>query len=310
MYPSALPRTVGNSDLGELPNEPGGLSLRPGESIVLRWSAPGGKGILTDQRCLLLGRPRPFRRELRWSAELQELRSLIVQQVRGIPGAGPRMRGSAGAFLVTGRPDPTYNVLVDGQPIFIGEPNACARIQEHVDRARTARCVAVFGHLAPYAAAIGPTPTGGPTIAGSLAAAEVLPDAPTVLGAPFVLFLSGESFRDAVPGARRPYSVSLLRGGTPMAGYAVGGHVPADADPGQLYGPEAAMGRRVLDLAATCGTRVRVVDVEHPGTDAELVRQYASPERVLPILVRADGARLDGADAMVPARLAPFLHGR
>lgn len=55
-------------------------TLRPGEQVTLHWSAPEGRGLLTNLRCLLLGHPHPIRRPLRWSVDLEQINALSVER--------------------------------------------------------------------------------------------------------------------------------------------------------------------------------------------------------------------------------------
>lgn len=66
----------------------------------------------------------------------------------------------------------------------------------------------------------------------------------------------------------------------------------------------------VLDIAQKCGVPVRGVDVDHSGADLDLVRKWITPDGGRPLLVRPDGARLAGAESIVPTRVALFLQGR
>jgi len=155
---------------GKTPGRLFGLArgvLRPGERVLEHWPAPHGRGLLTDQRCLLLGPPAPFRRKLRWSEELEKATSLeviepsfppsyrIVTQVRG---------GKAGAAQAAGVAeivdyDRLFFVNVNDVTVFAGHPDRAAEIQRWIDRARTARMVAVLGDVrAPVA-----TATSGPS---------------------------------------------------------------------------------------------------------------------------------------------------
>jgi hypothetical protein len=52
---------------------------------------------------------------------------------------------------------------------------------------------------------------------------------------------------------------------------------------------------------------VKVIDVNRPGDDRELVQRYVGPGDVLPVLVRPDGLRVEGAEAFTPAVLRRFL---
>jgi hypothetical protein len=55
---------------------------------------------------------------------------------------------------------------------------------------------------------------------------------------------------------------------------------------------------------------VKVVDVNQPGEDRALVERYLTSSDVLPVLVRADGARLEGANAFTRSNLRAFLGAR
>jgi len=285
--------------------------LRPGEVVLYRWGSPGGRGLLTNLRCLLLGRRRPVRRPILWSIDLQEVTALSVQKVRGPRGTRVSVRGSLGGGTVsTGSIDPTYGVSVNETSVLIGEPNACSDLQRRIDEARTARCLSLYGRLVPYHSSPegpGRGPTVRPTLGPSNSTGAGAPVGPT---ARFLLFLAGEPFQEGVPGARHPvvFAVSVAGGAGPVDSY--GGHIPADHAPGQIYGPQAEMARMVLDLANGCGVSVKIVDVERPGSDADLVQQHISPDDVLPALLRPDGRRLSGSESIVPARVAVFLQGR
>ena len=54
---------------------------------------------------------------------------------------------------------------------------------------------------------------------------------------------------------------------------------------------------------------VKVIDANQPGDDRALVERYLTPADVLPVLVRPDGARLEGAEAFSPSNLRAFLRG-
>ncbi len=150
--------------------------LLPGELVLRRWTAPGGRGLLTNQRCLLLGRPFP-RRRLLWSQELELVGSLVVEKVRGLRVARVSVRGALGGGVIgPGRIDPTYCVEVDGVRVFLGYPNDCERIQGWIDDARAARCVELYGRVIPFGGAAhggplgagaGPRPGGPPSGGGA-----------------------------------------------------------------------------------------------------------------------------------------------
>jgi hypothetical protein len=294
----------------EAPPEVGPGILLSGEVVAHHWSAPQGRGLLTNLRCLLLGHPHPLHRSLRWSVDLERVNSLSVEPIRGLGGTHVAFRGFYGGTLTTGSIDPTFGVLVNDVAVYIGDAAACGDLQRWLDDARTSRCLALFGRLLPYGSAASAKVADAPmTPVGE--AADLAPAAPPDgLGAPFVLFLAGEPFKDAVPGARSPALLGyFLPGGTGIWD-TIGGHEPADNRPGQIYGAQAEMGRMVLDLASGYGVSVKVVDVNRSGQDAALVQRYVLPDDELPVLIRTDGARLAGSDSFVPDRVKEFLLGR
>jgi hypothetical protein len=287
------------------------LELRAGESELHGWSAPGGHGLLTNQRCLLLSHPHPIHRVVRWSVDLENISALSVQPVRGLPDRQIAVTGTFGGGVIsTPSIDPAFSVLVNENEVFIGDPTECADLQQRIDEARTSRCVAICGRLLPYnGAGVG---ARVPRSTSDVAAPRASPSAglPGGLGAPFVMFIAGEPFRDAVPGARHPMVTGLIVRGTVGPSEGIGGHAPADADPGQVYGPQAREARLVLDIAQKCNVTVKVVDVDDSGADASLVERYVSANDALPCLIRPDGARLTGSESFVPPRVAAFLQGR
>jgi hypothetical protein len=283
--------------------------LRPGEVVSHRWSAPGGLGLLTDRRCLLLSHPHPVHRSVRWAVDLERVNGLAVEPVRGPTGSRVSVRGSVGGgFVTSGAVDPTFCVLVNRTIVFVGNPDPCADLQRRIDDARTSRCMARYGRLLPYRP--GP-PTGEDQEPQEIGAAADEPSAAATqagAGTSFLLFVAGVPFGD-VPGAETSLSFGVFWGGLPLGTDRYGGHEPADRLPGQMYGDQAEIGRMVLDLARKCGVSVKVIDVDRSGADLGLVQKWVSPNDELPVLVRPDGARLAGSEAMVPATVAEFLQG-
>jgi hypothetical protein len=286
--------------------------LSSGEEELHHWRAPGGRGVLTNLRCVILSHPHPVQRSMRWSVDLEQVTALSVDRIRGLPGTRILMRGSyaGGGVISTGAIDPTYGVLVNETIVMVGEPDACADLQRRIDETRTARCLARYGRLLPYG-----TGTSGNTEQPSDVVAPASADrdgaaAPIKVDSLFFLFIAGEPFKDAVPGGGYSMiSSAVVRGGPGgVAGF--GGHERADLRPGQVYGPQAEMARMVLDIAKACGVAVTVVDVDRPGEYAALVGQYVSPDADLPILIRPDGGSLAGSEWMVPHRVTAFLQGR
>lgn len=285
-------------------------TLRPSEVITHCWAAPGGRGLLTNLRCVLLGHPLPIRRSVRWSVNLEAVNQLLVDRVRGVPSAAFLLRGAFGGGRVSvGGADQTLCVMVNKTIVYVGDPDPCADLQRRIDDARTARCLALYGRLVPF--------EPGPPIHEDFTAAQQedeLPPTPAavtsaVAGSPFLLFIAGEPFQDAVPNARNPRAFAAGAGRVGVSD-SLGGHEPADALPGQIYGAQAALARMVLEIARKCGVSVHVINVDHSGADLRLVEKMVSPNDDLPLLVRYDGARLAGFEAMVPVKVVEFLQRR
>jgi len=64
---------------------------------------------------------------------------------------------------------------------------------------------------------------------------------------------------------------------------------------------------RLAQAVQGTGQTIKVVDVNRPADDRPLVEQWVGPEDILPILVRPDGARMEGAESFSPAALREFL---
>jgi len=98
-------------------------------------------------------------------------------------------------------------------------------------------------------------------------------------------FIPQRLFRDAPP-VPRPTAADL----------------PLPLPPVQLM-----CAQRLLDAAKKAGRTVRFVDVNSPGANRDLVERYVGAGDILPVLVRADGARLEGEEAFRPGPLKRFL---
>jgi hypothetical protein len=281
--------------------------LRANEVILRKWFAPGGRGILTNLRCILLGHPHPVHRRMHWSVDLENVKSLRVEEVTGRRGEVTVIVPEGGGSLDDDEVDPIFGVVVNELAVYVGEPDPCSSLQTRIDDARTQRCISVYGQLVPFQ-------PGPPKHPGNAPDAEPFPVAPPPraaasadLGAPFVLFVAGEPYRDAV--AEQPQQVVLraLPFGSTMPIELGGVHEPGDLRPGQLYGAQASDARYVLSIAKRCGAFVKLVDVDNPGDDAALVQRTITNDDALPCLVRADGEHLSGEDCLTPRRLEAFL---
>lgn len=122
------------------------------------------------------------------------------------------------------------------------------------------------------------------------------------------LFVSGEPYDDAVSSGRtRAFSAAFASG--PAGAVSWGGQQPSDFEPGQVYGPDARIGRMVLGLARKHGISIQVIDVNHPEGNADLIRRYLHEDDVFPVLVRPDGGRLVGSESFLPPVVERFLTG-
>jgi hypothetical protein len=64
------------------------------------------------------------------------------------------------------------------------------------------------------------------------------------------------------------------------------------------------------DAARREGRTIVVVDVNRPERHKDLVDRWIGPNTVLPLLVRTDGARLEGSEEFVPKKVRQFVEGR
>jgi hypothetical protein len=284
-------------------------SIRPGETVLHRWSSPGGRGLLTNLRCLLLGHPHPIHRFVRWTIDLQDITSLsveVVDSVSGYTGPGASFGGGERVVVPGSIDSVDHAVLVNQIPVYVGEPRPCANIQAWVDGARTARCVALFGRLLPFRPP--PTPLEDPD-ADPSPIATAPPAGDVVTTAMATLFLSGVPWQPTPGGwaagaVGRPFVGQV--GSIPAFGVL---HEPAPIIGRRVAGWEAEVGRMVLEIAARLGVSVKIVDVERPGADRGLVESCVSPDDPLPILLRADGQRIEGDEAFQPHAIERFLRG-
>lgn len=65
----------------------------------------------------------------------------------------------------------------------------------------------------------------------------------------------------------------------------------------------------VLDIAERLGKTVALVDVNRPSGLEDLVHRWVGANGVVPLLVRRDGARLQGLDEFVPGTIRRFIVG-
>ncbi len=129
--------------------------LRSDEKVLVHWSSPGGRGVLTDQRCLLLSHPDLLHRRVEWERDLEKVESLTVVALHDDPEvvryvsqtlAGSTKYGDP----TTGIVNTEFKLLVDEVTVLLAGPDRCGEIQARVDDARNARCLALFGQIVPY----------------------------------------------------------------------------------------------------------------------------------------------------------------
>jgi len=141
----------GGGALSGLPSD----ALRRTEKVLHHWGAPGGRGILTTERCLLLSHPRPLHREIEWERDLEKVQSLEVVALRDDPEVVAFVSQSLAGSVKTG--DPTagvinseFKVAVDGISVYQGSAQKGEEIQAWIDDARSSRCLSLYGRLIPY----------------------------------------------------------------------------------------------------------------------------------------------------------------
>jgi hypothetical protein len=66
----------------------------------------------------------------------------------------------------------------------------------------------------------------------------------------------------------------------------------------------------VFDIAKRTRKSVGLIDVNRPANHQELVDWWVGPEGILPLLVRSDGARLQGMEGFAPGRVRRFIESR
>lgn len=66
----------------------------------------------------------------------------------------------------------------------------------------------------------------------------------------------------------------------------------------------------VFEIAEEEKRELTVVDVDRPKGRQDLVARWVGPDNVLPLLVRPDGARVEGVENFAPERVRRFIRGR
>jgi hypothetical protein len=84
----------------------------------------------------------------------------------------------------------------------------------------------------------------------------------------------------------------------------------ADSTPWHLPPQQIQVVNLVFDIARRLKKSVGLIDVNRPANHQELVDWWVGPEGILPLLVRSDGARLQGMEGFSPGRVRQFIEGR
>lgn len=131
------------------------VTRRPTEIVLQHWPAPGGRGLLTSERCLLLGHPHPLHREIEWELDLDKIGRLEVVALADDPEVVAFVQRTLAGGSKTG--DPTagvinceYKIVVDETTVHVGDAAKCGSIQGWIDDARARRCMALYGRVLPY----------------------------------------------------------------------------------------------------------------------------------------------------------------
>ena len=88
------------------------------------------------------------------------------------------------------------------------------------------------------------------------------------------------------------------------------GASPLEEAPWHLPPQQVTCENLVVEVARQRQKTVLVIDVNRPEGQQALIEQWLRPNDVIPLLVRTDGARLDGAENFTPARVRKFVAGR
>jgi hypothetical protein len=87
---------------------------------------------------------------------------------------------------------------------------------------------------------------------------------------------------------------------------------PAGTEKSSWHLPREAVAsvNLVTHIVRRNGRSLTVVDVNRRSGQRALVDRWVTPNTVLPLLVRADGARLEGCDEFIPKRVRRFVECR
>jgi hypothetical protein len=85
---------------------------------------------------------------------------------------------------------------------------------------------------------------------------------------------------------------------------------PSDTRPWFLPRSQETCAEMVIEIAMRERRPLLLVDVNRPGEFRDLVVRWVQPTDVMPLLVRPDGARLEGEENFVPGKVRRFVAGR
>lgn len=140
-------------------------------------------------------------------------------------------------------------------------------------------------------------------------------------GVDLLLFVAGEP--DSGVGSTRDVQTSIAGrlAGSFLGGWVLGpseakssasgdSQAPLpDGQPWHLPPQQVQATDMVLDVARSKGRTVTIVDVNRPAGNQSLVDRWVGPDGVLPLLVRSDGARLEGIEKFAPRKVRDFVDG-
>ena len=143
-------------------------------------------------------------------------------------------------------------------------------------------------------------------------------------GVPFglILFVAGEPdpgiptirdttvhFIDRLIGVYPPLDRSTMRPSDPSSRDDAQS-LPSGEPPWRLPPEQIHCVNTVLEMANLERTTVTVIDADRAGDHQYLVDRWVGENQVIPLLVRADGAKLGGIENFTPRKIRQFIRGR
>jgi len=128
-----------------------------------------------------------------------------------------------------------------------------------------------------------------------------------------VLFLAGDPVLAQRQASRPPMYWGIarfFRGSALLPGGIADRMAPGrehPTEPNAFPADQVMVAQQLSEAAKRLGRTVMIVDVNQPGDDRALVQRFVGPNDVLPIAVRSDGTRLEGAESFDPGTLQDFL---